>query len=58
MAIAKKGDQAYLYDSFGRSDTQTIPNLNLEYSRHGQIIHTDNDAEQKVTEMIVGPEVS
>ena len=52
VAIAKKGDHTYLYDSFGRSDTQIIPNL--EYSGNGKIINTDNDAEQKVTEMDCG----
>lgn len=52
VAIAKHGDDTYLYDSFGRRDTQIIPNL--QYSGNGRIINTDNDAEQKIEELDCG----
>jgi hypothetical protein len=52
VAIAKHGDNTYLYDSFGRKHTQIIPNL--YYSGNGKIIDTDNDAEQKVYEIDCG----
>lgn len=52
VAIAKHGDKTYLYDSFGRRDTQIISNL--QFTGNGKIINTDNDAEQKVEEMDCG----
>ena len=52
VAIAKHGDNTYLYDSFGRKYTQIIPNL--QYSGNGKIINTDDDAEQKIYEMDCG----
>ena len=52
VAIAKKDNNTYLYDSFGRRDTQIIPNL--RFSGNGKIINTDDDQEQKVTEYDCG----
>lgn len=52
VAIAKHGDITYLYDSFGRKNTQIIPNL--RFSGNGRIYDTDKDAEQKVYEMDCG----
>ena len=36
------------YDSFGRNDTEIIPNL--KYSGNGKIINTDDDTEQEIME--------
>lgn len=52
VAIAKHGNITYLYDSFGRRDTQIIPNL--QYSGNGRIQNTDRDVEQKINEMDCG----
>lgn len=52
VAIAKYGNKTYLYDSFGRKDTQIIPNL--EFSGNGRIINTDNDIEQNINQMDCG----
>lgn len=52
VAIAKKNNNTYLYDSFGRRDTQIIPNL--QFSGNGKIINTDDDAEQKITQYDCG----
>ena len=52
VAIAKHGDNTYLYDSFGRDGVKIIPSL--YYSGNGKIINTDNDAEQKIIEMDCG----
>jgi len=52
VAIAKHGDITYLYDSFGRKNTQIIPNL--KFSGNGRIIDTDYDAEQKIYEIDCG----
>ena len=48
IALAKDGDKAYLYDSFGRAGNKIIPNL--EFSGNGKIIDTDRDAEQGILE--------
>ena len=52
VAIAKRKDKTYLYDSFGRKDTDIIASLKL--SRNGKIMNTDNDAEQKITQLDCG----
>ena len=52
VAIAKHGNNTYLYDSFGRNDTRIIPNL--QFSGNGRIINTDNDVEQKIEETNCG----
>ena len=52
VAIAKHGNNTYLYDSFGRKDTQIIPNL--QFTGNGKIINTEKDAEQKIQEMDCG----
>ena len=53
VAIAKKGDKTYMYDSFGRKDTEII--ANLQFSRNGRIMNTDDDSEQKITQRDCGP---
>ena len=52
VAIAKQGNNTYLYDSFGRKNMKIIPNL--IYSGNGRIIDTDYDAEQKIIETDCG----
>lgn len=52
VAIAKNGDDTYIYDSFGRCHTQIIKAL--VYSGNGRIINTDLDAEQDVKESNCG----
>ena len=53
VAIAKHDNDTYLYDSFGRKDTQIIKNL--EFSGNGRIINSDtSDREQEITEMNCG----
>lgn len=52
ISIAKHNNNTYVYDSFGRRNTQIIPNL--EYSGNGKIIDTDRDSEQKITESNCG----
>ena len=52
VAIAKNGDDTYIYDSFGRCHTQIIKGLS--YSGNGRIINTDLDAEQEVKETNCG----
>lgn len=48
MALVKSGNHCILYDSFGRRNTQLIPNL--RFSGNGKIIDTDRDSEQKIKE--------
>lgn len=48
LAKNKKNNSTMFYDSFGRKDTDIIPNL--KYSGNGKIINTDDDAEQKIME--------
>ena len=52
VAIAKDGDNTYIYDSFGRKNTKIIKNLS--YSGNGRIIDVDRDAEQDVLETDCG----
>ena len=52
IAIAKKGNDTLTYDSFGRSNTEIIPDL--KHSGNGSIIDTDNDTEQKITQLDCG----
>ena len=52
IAIAKKDNNTYMYDSFGRKNMKIIPNL--AYSGNGRIIDVDRDAEQKILEMDCG----
>ena len=52
VAIAKDKNQTYLYDSFGRHNTQIIKELS--YSGNGRIIDTDRDAEQDFLETNCG----
>jgi hypothetical protein len=40
------------YDSFGRRNTEIIPNL--KFSGNGRIIDTDRDPEQKILETNCG----
>lgn len=52
IAIAKKGNRTYVYDSFGRTHTKIIPNL--KYSGNGRLINTDRDAEQQIQQTDCG----
>jgi len=52
IAIAKEGNDTYVYDSFGRKNTKIIKNL--LFSGNGRIIDTDNDIEQKISETDCG----
>lgn len=52
VALAKNGNQSILYDSFGRRNTEIIPNL--KYTGNGRIIDTEHDAEQKIDETNCG----
>jgi len=52
VSIAKYGNNTYFYDSFGRVNTQIIPNL--QFSGNGKIINTEKDAEQKIFEVDCG----
>ena len=52
IAIAKKGNRTYVYDSFGRTHTKIIPNL--KYSGNGRLINTDRDAEQEIQQTDCG----
>jgi hypothetical protein len=52
VAIAKNGDDTYIYDSFGRSHTKIIKRLS--YSGNGRIIDTDRDVEQDIKETNCG----
>jgi len=52
VAIAKEGDDTYIYDSFGRTHTKIIKNLS--YSGNGRIIDTDRDVEQDLLETDCG----
>jgi len=52
VALAKYGDGCMFYDSFGRRNTEIIPNL--KFSGNGRIIDTDRDAEQKILETNCG----
>jgi hypothetical protein len=52
VAIAKNGDNTYIYDSFGRNNVKIIPNL--QYSGNGRIIDTDRDVEQGILETNCG----
>ena len=47
VALAKIGKNSIIYDSFGRSYTQIIPEL--KYSGNGRIHNTDQDTEQPLT---------
>lgn len=44
VGLAKYGDNALLYDSFGRKYNEIIPNI--RFSGNGKIVMTDDDAEQ------------
>jgi hypothetical protein len=46
IALIKHGDDAIVYDSFGRDSKQIIPGLH--FSGNGIILNTDDDAEQGV----------
>ena len=48
LAKNKKNNSTMFYDSFGRNDTEIIPNL--KYSGNGKIINTDDDTEQEIIE--------
>ena len=48
LALVKSGNHCILYDSFGRRNTQLIPNL--RFSGNGKILDTDRDVEQKIKE--------
>lgn len=48
ISIAKNGDNTVVYDSFGRNHIKIIPSLKL--SGNGNIINTDDDAEQKMNQ--------
>lgn len=52
VALAKDGNNSYLYDSFGRSHTKIIKNL--QFSGNGRIVNTDLDAEQDILETNCG----
>jgi hypothetical protein len=52
VAIAKSGNDTYIYDSFGRSNIHIIPNL--EFSGNGKIIDSDRDAEQGILDTDCG----
>lgn len=52
IALAKEGNKTYVYDSFGRHNTQIIENL--QYSGNGRIIDSDQDAEQGILESNCG----
>lgn len=52
VAIAKKGDTTYLYDSFGRSHSKIIKTLGK--SGNGRIVNTDLDVEQSILETNCG----
>jgi hypothetical protein len=52
IAIAKKNNITYVYDSFGRSHTKIIKNL--QYSGNGRIVNTELDSEQNILETNCG----
>jgi hypothetical protein len=52
VALAKNDNHSILYDSFGRSPTFIIPDL--EFSGNGKIISDMDDSEQKITETDCG----
>ena len=52
VAIAKEGDTTYLYDSFGRTHSKIIENL--QSSGNGTIVDTDLDVEQSILETNCG----
>lgn len=52
IAIAKIGNDTYVYDSFGRSNIKIIKNL--AFSGNGRIIDADRDTEQDLLETDCG----
>ena len=52
VSLAKNGKDSILYDSFGRRNTEIIPDL--KFSGNGRIIDTDRDSEQKIQETNCG----
>ena len=52
VALAKDGKDTYIYDSFGRTYTQIIPQL--KFSGNGRILNTDKDAEQSILQTDCG----